>query len=136
MTEKDIEYIINGNQNISLYAKLDDKFGENGLVSVIQGNISGKTVFIDLWLMSCRVFKRTLEYAVFYEFAELAKSKNIKTIIGKYIPTAKNKIVSGLYKELAFKMIDEDNESLTFELNLSEYVIPKNNNIAIKKEHK
>lgn len=136
MTEKDIEYIINDNQNISLYAKLDDKFGENGLVSVIQGNISGKTVFIDLWLMSCRVFKRTLEYTVFYEFAEQAKSKNIKTIIGKYIPTAKNKIVSGLYKELGFKMIDEGNESLTFELNLSEYVIPKNNNIAIKKEHK
>lgn len=136
MTEKDIEYIINDTQNISLYAKLDDKFGENGLVSVIQGNISGKTVFIDLWLMSCRVFKRTLEYTVFYEFAELAKSKNIKTIIGKYIPTAKNKIVSGLYKELGFKMVDEDNESLTFELNLLEYVIPKNNNIAIKKEHK
>ena len=66
-------------------------------------------------------FKRTLEYTVFYEFAELAKSKNIKTIIGKYIPTAKNKIVSGLYKELGFKMVDEDNESLTFELNLSEY---------------
>ena len=60
MTEKDIEYIINGNQNISLYAKLDDKFGENGLVSVIQGNISGKTVFIDLWLMSCRVSKELL----------------------------------------------------------------------------
>ena len=37
-----------------------DKFGENGLVSVIQGNIEENKLYIDLLVMSCRVFKRTL----------------------------------------------------------------------------
>tara|TARA_B100001093_G_scaffold14345_1_gene13264 strand:+ start:2479 stop:4260 length:1782 start_codon:yes stop_codon:yes gene_type:complete len=136
MTEKDIESIMNDDMSISLYAKLDDKFGENGLVSVIQGNIKGSSVSIDLWLMSCRVFKRTLEYTIFYEFAKLARSKNINTIIGKYIPTKKNKIVSDIYKELGFSMVDENNGNLTYELNLSEYDIPKNKNITLKKDQK
>ena len=136
MTEKDIESIMDDDLSISLYAKLDDKFGENGLVSVIQGNINGSNVSIDLWLMSCRVFKRTLEYSIFYEFAKLARSKNINTIIGKYMPTKKNKIVSDIYRELGFSMVDENNGNLTYELNLSEYDIPKNKNITLKKEQK
>ena len=136
MTEKDIEYIMNDDLSISLYAKLDDKFGENGLVSVMQGNIKGSSVSIDLWLMSCRVFKRTLEYTIFYEFAKLARSKNINTIIGKYMPTKKNKIVSDIYKELGFSMVDENNGTLTFELNLLAYEIPENKNITLKKEQK
>ena len=134
MTEKDVEHTMNNDMSISLYAKLDDKFGENGLVSVIQGNINKNVVSIDLWLMSCRVFKRTLEYTIFYEFVKSAKSKNIDTIIGKYIPTKKNKIVSGLYKELGFSMVGENNGEITYKLNLLEYKIPKNKNISLKKE--
>lgn len=136
MTEKDIEYIMNDDMSISLYAKLDDKFGENGLVSIMQGKIKESSVSIDLWLMSCRVFKRTLEYTIFYEFAKLARSKDIKTIIGKYMPTKKNKIVSGIYKELGFSIVDENKGNLTYELNLLEYEIPENKNIILKKEQK
>jgi predicted enzyme involved in methoxymalonyl-ACP biosynthesis len=52
------------------------------------------------------------------------------------MPTKKNKIVSDIYRELGFSMVDENNGNLTYELNLSEYDIPKNKNITLKKEQK
>lgn len=42
--------------NITLYGKLYDKFGDNGVVSVLighHGNSSEDTVDIDLWIMIC-----------------------------------------------------------------------------------
>ena len=52
------------------------------------------------------------------------------------MPTKKNKIVSDIYKELGFSMVDENNGTLTFELNLLAYEIPENKNITLKKEQK
>ena len=80
MSEHDMESAITNSSKISLYARLSDKFGENGLVSVIQGNIEENKLYIDLWVMSCRVFKRTLENTVIYEFLKEAKSRNIKYV--------------------------------------------------------
>jgi len=43
---------------ITLYGKLADKFGDNGLISVLIGKVQDKTVDILVWLMSCRVLQR------------------------------------------------------------------------------
>ena len=82
--------------------------------------------------MSCRVFKRTLEYTIMYEFLKEAKSRNIKTVYGKYIPTQKNKIVSELYAELGFSNIGEEDDATIFELCLEKYDIPTNSNITLE----
>ena len=134
MSEQEIESLIKNPSSISFYARLDDKFGENGLVSLIQGNIKGNRILIDLWVMSCRVFNRTLENTLLYEFLKEAQSRNVMTVVGKYIPTQKNKIVSNLYGEMGFSKIDEDNGVSTFELNLDGYSIPKNVNITLSKQ--
>jgi FkbH-like protein len=134
MSEQEIESLLKHSSNISLYARLNDKFGENGLVSLIQGNIEGDRIIIDLWVMSCRVFNRTLENTLLYEFLREAQSRNLKTVIGKYIPTQKNKIVSNLYEEMGFSMVDQNNGASTFELNLEGYSIPNNPNISLNKK--
>tara|TARA_Y100000768_G_scaffold167074_1_gene125093 strand:+ start:1391 stop:3172 length:1782 start_codon:yes stop_codon:yes gene_type:complete len=130
--EHEMESSINNPSKIALYARLSDKFGENGLVSVIHGTIEGTKLVIDLWVMSCRVFKRTLEYTIMYEFLKEAKSRNIKTVYGKYIPTQKNKIVSELYAELGFSNIGEEDDATIFELCLEKYDIPTNSNITLE----
>ena len=134
MSEHEIESLIKNPSSISLYARLNDKFGENGLVSLIQGNIKGDRIIIDLWVMSCRVFNRTLENTLLYEFLKEAQSRNVKIVVGKYIPTQKNKIVSNLYEEMGFSTIDGNNGVSTFELNLDGYSIPKNVNITLNKQ--
>ena len=116
-TKAEIDSLINNNSVISLYAKLNDKFGENGLVSVICGAIDKDQVVIDLWLMSCRVFKRTLENSVINEFLKLQNLK-IKYCNCKYIPTPKNKIVSNLYEDIGFSLKSETETLKIFELDL------------------
>ncbi len=132
MTEQEVKLSMKNQNKISLYARLKDKFGDNGLVSLIQGNISDDEIEIDLWLMSCRVFKRTLENSLMYEFLKKAKERKIKIVRGKYYPTQKNKIVSNIYSEMGFSIISNKKTEKIFELKLINYNIPSNLNINLK----
>lgn len=83
---------------------LDDKYGKNGLISVvILKEKDDQTLFVDTWLMSCRVLKRDMENFVLNTLVEYAKNKNFKTIIGEYIETPKNALVVDHYQNLGFK---------------------------------
>lgn len=107
MDQNQVDDRIQDTLTISLYARLKDKFGDNGLVSVISGRIVNQEVDIDVWVMSCRVFKRDLEWAVFDSFVEACRAKDIKAIKGSYFMSEKNEIVSDLYKKLGFKKVSD-----------------------------
>ena len=112
-SQADIENIANNENYITLYGKLEDKFGDNGVVSVVFGHIdeSDKSIFcIDLWLMSCRVLKRDMEFAMMDSLIELCKERNVKTVKGFYYPTAKNKMVKDFYALHGFVKTEEDAE--------------------------
>ena len=66
-TQAEIETIAADDGYITLYGKLIDRFGDNGVVSVVIGRLSGEKCYIDLWIMSCRVLKRDMEYAMMDE---------------------------------------------------------------------
>ena len=61
-TEEDIRSMMLSKDWLTLSGRLKDKFGDNGLVSVVSGQLQDKSLHIRLWLMSCRVLKRNLEY--------------------------------------------------------------------------
>lgn len=62
--QEEIQKLADNRNRITLYGKLEDKFGDYGVVSVIIGQIKGDVCHIDLWIMSCRVLKRDMEYAM------------------------------------------------------------------------
>lgn len=107
-TQKEIEEISKNEKYISLYGKLEDRFGDNGVVSVVIGNIIDEECKIDLWIMSCRVLKRNMEYAMMDALVKKCKEKNIKRIKGYYYPTSKNSMVKDFYKLQGFIKINED----------------------------
>ena len=107
-TVSDIEKIAEDDNYISLYGKLIDRFGDNGLVSVVIGHIIEDTCHIDLWIMSCRVLKRDLEYAMMDELVKKCQERNIREIRGYYYPTAKNAMVKDFYSLQGFSKISED----------------------------
>jgi FkbH-like protein len=133
MSLQEVEKVMEEKNKISLYARLIDKFGDNGLVALIQGTIIDEEIEIDLWLMSCRVFKRTLEHSLLYSFLKEAKNRDIKTVRGRYMPTKKNHIVSKLYEEMGFLLVGENEGSQIFEIDLEKYSIPNNPNIVLEK---
>ena len=112
-TQAEIEETNSDKCHITLYGKLEDKFGDNGVVSVVIGSINKERLDIDLWIMSCRVLKRDMEYAMMDELVARCKEKGIKEIIGHYYPTAKNGMVKDFYALQGFEKIDEDKEGNT-----------------------
>ena len=106
-SQAEIEKIAADPECITLYGRLEDKFGDNGVVAVTFGHAGGDVFHIDLWLMSCRVLKRGMEYAMMDELISQAKSRNITKIKGYYYPTAKNKMVRDFYALQGFDKISE-----------------------------
>ena len=74
---------------LTLYGRLADRFGDNGLVSVLIGRAINETLEMDLWLMSCRVINREMELAMFDAVVEQCQARGIRKIVGIYIPSKK-----------------------------------------------
>jgi len=87
---------------VTLYGRLADRFGDNGLVSVLIGQVLDETLQLDLWLMSCRVLKRNMEFAMFDALVEQCQARGIRKIVGIYVPSKKNGMVAGHYAGLEF----------------------------------
>ena len=119
-SQTEIEEAASDPMRITLYGKLEDKFGDNGVVSVVIGKRQEDTLHIDLWLMSCRVLKRDMEYAMIDELVNKCRQARMTRIIGYYYPTAKNGMVKEFYALQGFTKISEDESGNT----VWEYLIP------------
>lgn len=103
-TESDIEKITENEDYITLSFSLKDKFGDYGLISVvIMKKENDNTLFLDTWLMSCRVLKRGMEEFIINSIIEEAKKNNFENVIGEYIKTPKNAMVENIYSKLGFQ---------------------------------
>jgi len=130
-TQDEIELIAANPDYIDLYGRLEDRFGDNGVVSVVIGHQMGNRVDIDLWIMSCRVLKRDMEYAMMDEFISICKKRNIDTVVGHYYPTAKNGMVKDFYALHGFTKTYEDaGGNAQWEINTADYS-PKNHVINV-----
>lgn len=130
-TRADIENFAQDKKNyLTLYGRLEDKFGDNGLIAISLGEKSGDTMKILLWLMSCRVLKRDMELAMLDEFVRRAKLLGCKKLVGEYFRTAKNKMVANLFQEFGFEKIDQSGDDTTWQLNIETYE-NKNRFIAV-----
>jgi FkbH-like protein len=104
-TLADIESMAKKPGWITLYGRLSDVFGDNGLISVIVGRKDDKdaeALHVDLWLMSCRVLKRDMELAMLDALVARARAVGVRYIHGTYIPTPKNGMVAEHYPNLGF----------------------------------
>jgi FkbH-like protein len=125
-TLAELESAANTPGTIALYGRLQDKFGDNGLISVVLGHREGAELHLDLWLMSCRVLKRDMELAMLDALVVRAKDMGIETLIGYYLPTAKNGMVADFYPKLGFlpvptKSISLPNDATVWMLPLDSY---------------
>lgn len=112
-TQAEMEQVYESADHIRLCGRLSDKFGDNGIVSVVIGHLNGDVLDIDLWLMSCRVLKRDMEYAMLDVLVQEAANRGVKLIRGHYYPTAKNKMVKDLFGDFGFEKISEDESGNT-----------------------
>ena len=124
-TEADIAALAADASVIDLAFTLEDRFGDNGLIAVVvMRPLGSDTLFIDTWLMSCRVLRRGVENFVLNTMVERARAAGYQRLIGEYIPTPKNRMVEHHYESLGFQLMPADAAaavSVRYELSLDDY---------------
>lgn len=135
-TAAEVTKFIESKDSIVIYGTLDDRFGENGIISVMVCNVFPEEIEIHIWVMSCRVFKRDMEFAMFDKLVDIAKKMNKKIIKGIFIPTKKNQLVSDLYETLGFTRTDspKNRENETHYVVDTKNIKQKNQSIKISNE--
>lgn len=107
-SQSEIEQIAADPQYLTLCGRLEDKFGDNGVVSIVIGRKEKDVLQIELWLMSCRVLKRDMEYAMMDTLVKQCRDCGIRQIYGYFYPTAKNAMVKDFYALQGFEKLEED----------------------------
>jgi FkbH-like protein len=103
-TESDIEKLCKAEDYYTFSYTLEDKFGNNGIICVIiLRKEDTQTLFIDSWLMSCRVLKRGMENFTLNTVVDFVKAKGFKYLRGEYLQTPKNEMVKNHYANLSFE---------------------------------
>jgi len=95
-------------EDICFLVHLSDIYGDHGIVGLICLRIIDKKfIFLDTFLMSCRIIGRHVEAWILNEIKKIAKKKKISKILAEFIPTSKNQIAESFLKDHKFQKISK-----------------------------
>jgi FkbH-like protein len=119
-TDAQMRARIGNPEYLSLCLSLRDRFGDHGLVSVFAARCADGTCQIENWVMSCRVFKRGAEAALFGEASRELRARGVRTVRGTLLPTERNGYVKDLFSSLGFSHVATGPDgSLSWQLELT-----------------
>lgn len=122
---EEVAALANDADALVLQFRLLDRFGDNGLVSVmILLRTSADAFEIDNWVMSCRVFGRQLEFEAMTIAVEAALAAGARTIDARFVPTDRNGVTAGLFESLGFARLpapQDANGASRWRLALADY---------------
>ncbi|MCD6401333.1 MAG: HAD family hydrolase [Anaerolineales bacterium] len=101
-SEIDIMEFVTSSDSYVFSVSSQDRFGDNGIIGVFVLKFDGDICLIDSFLLSCRVIGRTIEQSIAAFISEFAREKGATTLVGEFIPTAKNQPANDFYKSLNF----------------------------------
>jgi len=117
---------------LPLFFSLRDKYGDNGLISVIVARLGTRTLAVEEWVMSCRVLARGVEQFALNVLVTEARSRSIELVTARYEPTAKNRLVKDLFDRLGFRRVNETPDGASdWELDTASYQ-PRLTHIALE----
>ena len=102
-TETDIEHMISSPDVRVATVRVEDRFGDNGIVGVMIAKLYGEAWELDTFLLSCRVIGRTVETAMLAWLCEQAERAGAIELVGEFIATSKNKPAAKIYPDHGFQ---------------------------------
>lgn len=109
-TAEELQQIFNSSSKKVYFYGVADKFGDNGLVAAVIVDVSGDVPYIEEFAMSCRVMGKRIEQAILDDIETKLQKEGYERLRGVYIPTAKNKPVAELYKQLGYQQVQAATE--------------------------
>jgi len=118
-SENDISSFRKSEQNEVVTLSVKDRFGEYGLVGVAIIEFKKNQATLDTFLLSCRVIGRGIEETLLDLCINICRKKNIKTLFGIYIKTAKNNQVKDFYKGRGFSAYQSNESRSEYSIDLA-----------------
>ena len=109
-SEEEIHSLASSDTSDILTVHMADKYGDQGLVSVLILKYEGDEAEIDTFLMSCRVMGRNAEIEIVSKVKELLVRMGVKRVRATYLKTAKNAPVVELFEKLGFDILSTSEE--------------------------
>jgi FkbH-like protein len=113
--EEDIRSFAANGAFLVLSVDARDKFGDNGTVGAAIVEAGSGPWRIDTFLLSCRVLGRRIEETLLACLLAEAKARQVKKVIGEFIPTRKNLIAKDFYKKNNFNPVLQQDGKETWE---------------------
>ena len=109
-SEKDLLKFSKENKNFCFLISLKDIYGDHGNIGLIcLKKINSNYVFLDTFLMSCRILGRHLESWILKNILEISKKNKFNYLIGEFIPSKKNIIAKEFLKNHKFNNLKKNN---------------------------
>lgn len=100
-----------------------DRFGDFGLINIVILRQADRVLEIDSFIMSCRVLQRGVEQLAMNRIFGHARKTGCRSVVGRYLPTAKNAMVRNFYDRFGFSRIaTEDSGAASYSLEVEAYV--------------
>ena len=110
-TAADLQNLKKDNQDFVFLVKLGDKYGDHGIVSLVcLSKIDDDLIFLDTFLMSCRVLGRHLEAWILSEIVKRIKKENAKFLIAEFVDTKRNSLALQFLNTYGFEKVTQGSD--------------------------
>jgi FkbH-like protein len=104
---EDLLDLYSKNNDFCFLVGLSDNYGDHGMVALVcLKKINKKLLFLDTFLMSCRVLGRHLESWVLSEIIRRARMHGFEYLVGEFIPTERNTVAKSFFTTYGFTAIE------------------------------
>ena len=130
-SETEINNFLSSENHLLVAIDVKDKFGDSGITALSIINFSGGTAELDIFLMSCRILGRNIEFKFFDLIIEQIRKKGMPQIKASYFKTIKNQQVEYFYESIGFSITGQTNNSKHYLLETNNYITKKIDYIKI-----
>lgn len=95
-----------------------DRFGDYGITGLVITRKKDDHLFIDTFLLNCRVLGRTVEDAVLAGLKEYCRTHRLAALKAKFIPTARNKPFWEFIRRTRWEKVEEAGDYIIFKLDV------------------
>jgi FkbH-like protein len=121
LTQADCEALMAAGE-VTVAARLSDKFGDYGLIAVIACETVDNDLFVKEFVMSCRVLKRGVEQYLINHLFYQCRKRGLTGVRGQYIKSTKNAMVADFFPGFGFECNRRDEKQTDWYLPVSAFI--------------
>ena len=120
-SEADVQEVAADSQTEGFCIRLQDRFGDYGIVGVAIVTIEKKVLTVDTFLLSCRVLKRQVEEELVNQIFLYGAARGCKKVSARYVASGRNSMVEGFWDQFCFRCTASSKGEKKYELAVTDF---------------